>query len=122
LTAAEVMTLKNKGYDPKVCINSNIELREALDLISVGHFSDGDRNLFKPLLDSLMLRDEFMVCADYSSYIECQDRVAKAYKDVQQWTKMSILNVACSGKFSSDRAILEYCKEIWHVEPVEICN
>jgi len=60
------------------------------------------------------------VLADYSSYIECQDHVAKAYRDQEKWTRISLLNVARMGKFSSDRAINEYCQNIWHVDPVEV--
>jgi glycogen phosphorylase len=119
LTTKQVVELRNKGYNPLDYINSNNELREAIELINSGHFSE-DPYLFKPLTDSLMYHDEFMVCADFKSYIECQDLVSKAYKDKIRWTKMSILNTARMGKFSSDRAIQEYCDDIWKIEPVLI--
>jgi starch phosphorylase len=74
--------------------------------------------LFKPLVDSLLEHDPYMLLADYQSYVDCQDRVDTAYRDPRQWTRMSILNVARIGKFSSDRAIREYCEEIWQVQPL----
>jgi starch phosphorylase len=120
LTATEVLDLRQKGYNPMEFINTNPELREVINLINSGHFSNGDGNLFKPLIDSIVYRDEFMVCADYQSYIKCQDRVGELYKNKAEWTKMSILNVARMGKFSSDRAITEYCENIWKIFPVEI--
>ena len=91
-----------------------------IDLISCGHFSHGDTNLFKPLIDSLLYDDPYMLMADYQSYIDCQDRVSQAYHVRHSWTRMSILNTARMGKFSSDRAIREYCQDIWHVKPVTV--
>jgi starch phosphorylase len=76
--------------------------------------------LFKPLVDSLLCRDEHLVLADYQSYIDCQDRVSMAFKDQKKWTKISILTVARMGKFSSDRSIREYCEKIWHATPLKI--
>lgn len=119
LTADQVIDLKQKGYDPKNYIDTNEELNMAIQTISSGLFSK-NLNLFKPLIDTLLYHDPFMVCADFKSYIECQDRVSKAYQDKQHWTKMSILNTARMGKFSSDRAIQEYCDDIWKIKPVEI--
>jgi starch phosphorylase len=120
LTAQEVHDTRASGYRPFDYYNSNSELREVIDLLSSGHFSRGDDSLFKPLVDSLLTRDDYMLLADYQSYIECQQRVGNAFADRKVWTDMSILNVARMGKFSSDRAIREYCRDIWHVEPVEI--
>lgn len=118
LTAREVLRLKTEGYHPRNYYDSNDELREALDLLSSGAFSRGDRELFKPLVDSLLNWDEYMLLADYASYIETQGQVEAAFLDSEKWTRMSILNVARMGKFSSDRAIREYCRDIWKVEPV----
>jgi starch phosphorylase len=98
---------------------SNAGLREVIDQIKLGYFSRGDRNLFKPLVDSLLNRDEYMLLADYQSYIDCQDRAGKAYLDGDTWTRMSIVNVARMGKFSSDRSIREYCEKIWSAKQVE---
>jgi starch phosphorylase len=91
-----------------------------IDLIRSGVFSKGARELFRPILDSLLGYDAFMVLADYQSYVDCQDQVGETFRDQRKWTRMSILNVARMGKFSSDRAIQEYCEEIWKVEPVPV--
>jgi starch phosphorylase len=120
LTAEEVWKLKYEGYRPQQYLDSNPRLREVLQLISSGCFSPGDQNLFKPLVDELTYRDEYMLLADFGSYIDCQDRVSQMYRNQAQWTKMAILNVARMGKFSSDRAIREYCRDIWKVEPEQI--
>ncbi len=120
LTAAEVSDLKIKGYNPADYYSANLELREILDLIDSGAFSGGDRELFRPLLNSISFHDEYMLMADYKSYIDCQDQVGTAFRDDERWTRMSILNVARIGKFSSDRAIKEYCDEIWKMKPVKV--
>jgi starch phosphorylase len=117
LTAEGVDDLKARGYQPRSYYESNPELHEALDLIGSGHFSNGDRDLFRPLVDSLLTRDEYLLLADYESYMECQDRVSRAFRDQKAWTRMSILNVARMGQFSSDRSIREYCSDIWQVKP-----
>jgi starch phosphorylase len=120
LTAEEVFTLKCKCYNPKEYYHSNSSLREAIDLIHSGFFSRGDPKLFEPLVNSLLYRDEYMLCADYQSYIDCQNKVSRAYSDPEQWARMSILTVSRMGKFSSDRSIREYCENIWHIQPVHI--
>jgi starch phosphorylase len=97
---------------------SNPELREAIDLVASGFFSNGDRELFRPLVDSLLERDEYMLLADYQPYVDCQRRVSDAYRDQKSWTRMSILNSARVGQFSSDRSIRQYCRDIWHVSPM----
>jgi starch phosphorylase len=119
LTTDEISAMRAAGYDPQQYYRSNEHLQEALDSIGSGVFSKGDRGLFRPLLDSLLHSDPFMVLADYQAYIDCQDGVARAYRDQERWTRMSILNVARMGKFSSDRAIREYCEKIWRVKTVE---
>jgi len=111
LRTEEVQKLKQTKYNPKEYYLSDIELRECLDSILSGHFSHGDNNLFKPIVDSLMNYDPYMLMADYRHYINCQQRVSNAFLDQDNWTRMSILNVARSGKISSDRTIQEYCKE-----------
>jgi starch phosphorylase len=102
LTAEQVYELKAKGYDPKKYYESDPELREAVDQISSGSFSRGDRNLFKPLLDSVLYGDPYLLFADYRAYVESQEQVSLAYEDHAKWTRMSILKVARTGKFSSD--------------------
>jgi starch phosphorylase len=116
-TEAEVHALRANGYDPGALYESDFELKAAIDLIACGHFCGGDRQLFRPLIDSLLARDEYMLLADYRAYVDCQDDVDQAYRAAERWTRMSICNVARIGYFSSDRAIREYCRDIWHVAP-----
>jgi len=118
LTASEVESRKREGYDPRLVYDSNADLREVLDSLRSGEFSHGDRTLFEPLVNSLLTGDEYMLLADYQSYIDCQDAVSLAYTNQEQWTRMSILNVARIGKFSSDRSIRDYCADIWKTWPV----
>jgi starch phosphorylase len=120
LTSDEVFSLKESGYNPMDYYHGNSELKAAIDQIASGFFSNGDEALFKPLVDSLLNQDEYLLLADYQSYIECQDRVAQAYLDEESWTRMSILNVARCGFFSSDRSIRQYCEGIWNVQPVHV--
>ncbi len=120
LTAEEVYALKVKGYHPVEYYNRNIELQAVIDRIKSGYFSHGDENLFKPIVDALLYHDPYLLLADYQAYIDCQEEVSQAYRDQEKWTRMSILNAARMGKFSSDRTIGEYCREIWQVEPVRI--
>jgi glycogen phosphorylase len=120
LTVEEVRAKRAAGYRPWDYYSSNPELREAIDQISSGGFSRGDSNLFKLLVDSLMQYDPYLVFADYEAYMKCQGQVSEAYKDKENWTRMSILNTARMGKFSSDRAIREYCEKIWNAKPVKV--
>ncbi|MFY7803332.1 MAG: glycogen/starch/alpha-glucan phosphorylase [Limnoraphis robusta] len=120
LKTDEVYQMKSQGYNPWEFYSSNGVLREVLDQISSGYFSPGDSNLFKPLVDSLLYHDEYLLLADYQSYIDCQDRVSEAYRDWDNWTRISILNTARMGKFSSDRAIREYCQDIWNASSVPV--
>src|ERR1700751_362551 len=120
LTAEEVREKRSSGYHPWDYYDADPQLRAAIDLINCGHFSRGDSNLFKPLVDSLMKYDPYMLFADYQSYVSGQDQVSNAYKERGKWTRMSILNTARMGKFSSDRAIREYCSKIWNGKPVKV--
>ena len=120
LTSSEVEQRRREGYDPRGIYESNADLREVLDALSSGEFSHGDKSLFEPLVTSLLNRDEYMLLADYQSYIDMQEQVSQAYIDPERWTRMSILNVARIGKFSSDRAIRDYCADIWKTWPVKI--
>lgn len=115
LSADEVARRKADGHNPHIIYEANTELREAMDLIASGYFSSGDRELFRPLVESLLSRDDYMLLADYQAYIDCQQKVNKAYQDQQNWTRMSILNSARAGHFSSDRSIREYCRDIWNM-------
>jgi len=116
LTADQVEKLLSDGYHPHAYYEANQELRAAIELIDSGHFSAGDTSLFKPLTESLLYHDEYMLFADFQSYLDCQEEVDRAYRDQERWTRMSILNVARIGKFSSDRAIRDYCESIWNIE------
>jgi starch phosphorylase len=120
LKTDEVNTIKSQGYNPWDYYNSNSSLRKVLDLVASGYFSHGNHELFQPLVDNLLYTDNFLLLADYQSYIDCQDHVSRTYRDQEHWTRMSILNVARMGKFSSDRSIREYCEAIWQVNPVQI--
>lgn len=120
LTTPEVEQKKAEGYQPRAYYESNPLLREILDSLSAGEFSHGDRTLFQPLIDSLLTRDDYMLLADFQSFVDCQDSVSAAYRNRDHWTRMSILNVARIGKFSSDRAIRDYCSDIWKTWPVKI--
>ncbi len=122
LSATEVQELKGRGYRPLDYYERDGALREVLDQIAGGEFAPADRNLFLPLVDALRYHDEYVLLADFASYVECQERLGQAYRDREGWTRKSILNVARMGYFSSDRAIREYCEEIWQVkrEPIRL--
>jgi starch phosphorylase len=120
LTIEQVYALKARGYNPMDYYKANPQLREVIDLIGSGFFSKGDRDLFKPLVDSLLYHDEYLLIADYQSYIDRQDQVSRLFQDHVCWTRMAILNVARVGRFSSDRSIREYCEKIWKVESVKV--
>jgi starch phosphorylase len=120
LTAAEVQQRKAAGYNPRIFYEANPSLKEAIDALASGEFSHGDRGLFEPLVQSLLTSDDYLLLADYQSYIDCQERVSAAWTDKDEWTRMSILNVARIGKFSSDRSIRDYCADIWKTWPVKI--
>jgi starch phosphorylase len=120
LTAEEVSSLQKGGYRPMEYYSKSPELQGVVERIRSGDFSNGDRDLFKPLVDSLLFHDTFMLFADFASYVDVQRQVDAAYRDQERWTRMSILNTARMGKFSSDRAIREYCRDIWNAKPVPV--
>jgi glycogen phosphorylase len=120
LTAPEVTRLKAQGYHPWDYYQQNPQLKAALDLIQSGHFSSGDSSLFKPLIDKLLNQDPFLLLADYQAYLDCQATVGQTYQNQDLWTRKSILNAIRMGKFSSDRSIRDYCREVWRVEPTPI--
>ncbi|MCG6870435.1 MAG: glycogen/starch/alpha-glucan phosphorylase [Gammaproteobacteria bacterium] len=118
LTAEEVRQRQAERYHPWSFYDQNPELRSVIDLINSGLFSHGDTELFRPITDNLLHDDPFMVLADYASYVERQGDVDQAWRDPALWNRMSILNVARMGKFSSDRSIQDYRENIWKVDPV----
>ena len=120
LTVDQVFALKESGYRPIDYYQGNPALKRVIDSIAGGAFSHGDPNLFRPIVDSLLYNDEFLLLADYAAYIECQAQVDAVYRNPDQWARMSILNTARCGFFSSDRTIRQYCQEIWKVTPVPV--
>ncbi len=119
MTAEEVARLKAAGDAPRNYYDAHPELKEAVNMIASGYFSGGDASIFRPFVDNLLYEDPYMVLADFSSYLECQQSVSAAYLDPVRWVRMSILNVARVGWFSSDRAIRAYCEKIWKVSPLQ---
>jgi starch phosphorylase len=120
LTADQVMELKARGYRPRDYYDGDPELKETLDQVASGHFSPEARGLFRPLVDSLLNHDEYMLLADYRAYVDCQAKAGQVYQKSEAWTRLSILNVARIGFFSSDQSIREYCDRIWKIAPVMI--
>jgi len=120
LTAEEVAA-RRPHYDSREIYRADPELARVLDMIGGGAFSPGEPGLFRPLVDSLLAGgDHYLLLADYASYVACQERVARTYRDQAAWTRMSILNVAHMGKFSSDRTIRQYADEVWGITPVTV--
>ena len=121
LTAGDATALRRAGYSPHAYYRNDTELKAAIDALTSGTFPSGDREAFEPVITSLLESDEYMVFADYRPYIDCHDHAAgPAWADQDRWTRMSILNTARSGFFSSDRTVRDYCRDIWHAEPVPI--
>ena len=114
--AHEITALKDAGYKPEDYARRTPVLAEALRLVRQGFFSSGDPEAFIPLCDALLENDRFMVLADFADYISTQDKVSRAFMDRGAWTKKSILNTANSGRFSSDRTVSEYARDIWKVD------
>ncbi len=122
LSAEEVARVGAGEYRPWEIYQGNRELKEVIDLICSGIFSHGECGLFRPLVDHLLRHDSYLLLADYPAYVACQETVDRAYRDPARWARMSILNVARMGKFSSDRSIAEYCRDIWRVQPVPVAS
>jgi starch phosphorylase len=120
LKADEVAAWRAHGYDPWAVYHANAELRQALDQIAGGFFSPEAPELFRPVCEALTSGgDRYFLLADYAPYVACQEQVDAVYSDPDEWARRAILNVAGMGRFSSDRAILEYAEHIWHVRPVK---
>jgi len=113
LSVEEIVALRSAGYDPNTFIHENHELGVVIDMIASGLFSPRERDLFRPLVDSLRHGDRYMLCADYRGYVDSQDRIDAVHRDRDEWTRHAILNVARMGRMSSDRAIVEYGREVW---------
>ena len=120
LSAEEVMKYEREGgYYPMDVYNSNPKVKKVLDQLIDGTYSE-DKELFRPLYDTLVKQDVYFTLKDFDSYADAQKRVNEAYKDKTAWAQMAMLNTACAGKFSSDRTIEQYAQEIWKLEKVEV--
>lgn len=115
LKAEEAAELRSKGYNPRELASESPALKEILRLIEVDFFSQTEPGIFRPILDSLTNEDPFLILADFEDYVRAQEEVSRRYQSPEEWTKSSILNTAKSGRFSSDRTIREYAREIWKV-------
>ena len=121
VTADQAVAIRQAGYSPRAHYQDDAELKAAIDALASGAFSGGDPDTIEQVVSSILNWDEYLVLADYRSYIDCHDRlVGPAWADEDRWTRMSILNTARSGYFSSDRTVRDYCREIWHAEPVPV--
>jgi starch phosphorylase len=120
LDAEQVRERKAAGYDPKKCIEGDDRLRAALDLIKSGFFSPDDPDRFKPVIDDIYNNDQYLTCADFKSYWDCQQTVSETFRDPTQWSTMVAHNLANVGRFSSDRTISQYAEDIWGIKPLQI--
>lgn len=116
LTTPQVAEVKANGYNPRDYYNANPALKEVIDMIGNGFFSVEEPHRYQAIVDTLLGNDNYLLLADYASYIETQDKVSALYQNQEEWTRMAILNVAHMAKFSSDRAIADYANNIWHVK------
>jgi len=120
LTVEGIQRLRAEGYRPREVYETDPVLHDVIDALADGTFSRGDASLFRPIVDSLLGEDPWLLLADFRSYVEGQAEVERAYLDPERWARMSILNTARMGFFSSDRSIADYCREVWRVTPVPI--
>ncbi|XP_042316886.1 glycogen phosphorylase, liver form-like [Sceloporus undulatus] len=116
----DVAELDRRGYNAQEYYDRLPELKQVIDQIKSGFFSPKDPDMFRDMVNMLFHHDRFKVFADYEAYVKCQDKVSQLYMNTKEWTKMVIRNIASSGKFSSDRTIKEYARDIWHVEPSDL--
>ena len=118
MTVEEVTALRARGYSPRAYYDADHRIRRVLDALASDLFSRGEAGIFQPIVEALLNRDEFMLLADFASYAEAQERAAADFRDRRGWTRKAIINTASVGRFSSDRAVSEYARNIWHVRPV----
>ena len=119
LTTPEVAAAKANHYNPRDYYHQNAELKQVLDMIGNGFFSMLEPHRYQAIVDNLLNHDNYLLLADYASYMACQDEVGKIYQNPDEWSRRAILNVARMAKFSSDRTIGEYAKNIWHVQAMK---
>ncbi len=113
--AAEVAQLKTQGYNPREYIERSEILRKIIHLLKTNFFTPYNPGIFEPIIHALENDDQYMICADFDAYVAMQEKLSQAYLDKEEWIKKSITNVACAGRFSSDRTIADYAREIWDV-------
>jgi starch phosphorylase len=118
-TTEQLAGLREAGYRPRDFIERDPELQRVVECLATGELARAYPGIFDPIVAELTGADRYFLCADFRSYVDCQRRLAAAYRDPQRWCRMSILNVAGMGRFSSDRTVLEYAREIWDASPVE---
>ncbi len=119
LTAEEV-DARRAHYNPAAIVTADSDLKRVMELLSCGHFNQFEAGLFDGIMHSIMSpHDPWMTAADFRSYVDTQERAARAYRDRERWVRMSILNTACSGQFSTDRTMQEYNQDIWRLTPVQ---
>jgi starch phosphorylase len=119
-TAAEIEALRASKYDPRAWVERSVHLGRAVDAIARGPLDKAHPGLFRPVVEELLGSDRYFLCADFDLYVECQRRAAETYERAQEWARMSILNVAGMGRFSSDRTVREYAADIWSAAPVRV--
>ncbi|MEJ2577753.1 MAG: glycogen/starch/alpha-glucan phosphorylase [Kineosporiaceae bacterium] len=120
MTAPEAMARRGTGYHPREVAEADPELSAAIEAIAAGRFSDGDTEIFAPLVSSLLDWDEYLTLADYRSYLDAQEALERVWLDPERWARMSILNTARCGAFSSDRTVHDYARDIWRVDAVPV--
>jgi starch phosphorylase len=121
MSADEVMCYEREGgYNPKDIYNENMAVRKVMTQLVNGYYSPDDPELFRGLYDALMERDQYFILKDFDSYCEAHRRIDAAYRDEQGWARSAMLNTAKCGKFTSDRTIEQYAKEIWHLEKIKV--
>ncbi|HUL78018.1 MAG TPA: glycogen/starch/alpha-glucan phosphorylase [Vicinamibacteria bacterium] len=119
-TAGEIEALRSSGYDPRAWVEKSPDLERAVDAIARGPLEKAHPGLFRPIVEELLGPDRYFLCADFDAYVECQGRAAATYRRAPDWARMSVLNVAGMGRFSSDRTVQEYAADIWSAAPVRV--
>jgi starch phosphorylase len=119
-TSEQVAELRSRGYQPGAWAAADARLHAVLEFIASGQLAGGDHTLFQPFVDNLLHHDPFLVLADFGSYAACQEKAGALWQQPAAWTRASILNTARLGRFSSDRAVCEYCALVWKVKPVPV--
>ena len=126
LSSEEVINFENNGgYDPNYYFNTDQDIRRVLMELINGKYSNGDMEMFREIYDSLLTNkygraDQYFILADFKAYDKARLDIVEAYQDEKRWAKMAILNMASSGKFTSDRTIQQYEEDIWHQKPITV--